>query len=95
VKTRKTYLAINRLMATLDDCERQLYNIRGLIKQLPADWISHACECGYSDGFREFLEMMFSPSALDKVNLLDFLTAYKSFKKRATHTTNESPLKRR
>jgi len=59
----------------LGEAEKQLDSIRGMIKQLPKDWHTHAGECGYDDDFCTLLEMMFSPPTVDRVNLVDFLIA--------------------
>jgi hypothetical protein len=81
MQTRKTYLAIDRLMSTLEDADRQLYNIRGRVKQLPKGWHTHAAECGYDDLFCTLLDMFFLPHVVDKTNLIDFLIAHHSLKK--------------
>ena len=79
MRTRKTYIAIDHLVANLDDAERQLSQIKGMVKQLPKGWHAPAIECGYDDNFCVLLEM-FLPAVVDRVNLQNFLTAYKKSK---------------
>jgi hypothetical protein len=78
----KTYLAVSRLISTIDDAERQIFDIKGLVKQLPKDWYRQAIDYEYDDDFQTLLEMMLLPSMIDRVNLTDFLIAYKSLKSR-------------
>lgn len=64
----------------IEDAEFQLFNIKGMVRELPKGWWSQASICGYDGDFCTLVEMFFLPHVVDKVTLTDFLIAHRSLK---------------